>query len=96
MAGPLITTLVDAISLVIYFALANALIFYYKTFRQKLFIEEYKKRLFFLGEKITVTQGNESYTATAVDIDEQCHLTVKTSDGELKTLSSGEISIKLD
>lgn len=76
--------------------IANALIFYYKTFRQKLFIEEYKKRLFFLGEKITVTQGNESYTATAVDIDEQCHLIVRTSDGELKTLSSGEISIKPD
>ena len=76
--------------------IANALIFYYKCFKKKLFIEEYKKRLFFLGEEITVTQGNESYKATAVDIDSMCHLIVKTADGEEKTLQSGEISIKLN
>ena len=76
--------------------IANALIFYYKYFNKKLFMEEYKKRLFFLGEEITVTQGNESYQATAVDIDSMCHLIVETPDGELKTLCSGEISIKLN
>lgn len=75
--------------------IANALIFYYKSFKNKLFIPEYKKRLFFLGEEVTVTQGNETYQATAVDIDEMCHLIVRTSGGEEKTLSSGEISIKL-
>ncbi len=76
--------------------IANALIFYYKYFDKKLFIEEYKKRLFFLGEEITVTQGIESYQATAVDIDSMCHLIVRTADGEEKTLHSGEISIKLN
>jgi BirA family biotin operon repressor/biotin-[acetyl-CoA-carboxylase] ligase len=76
--------------------IANSLIFYYKSLKNKLFIEEYKKRLFFLGEEITVTQGNESYKATAVDIDSMCHLIVKTSDGEEKILHSGEISIKLN
>ena len=75
--------------------IANGLIFYYKTFKNKLFIPEYKKRLFFLGEEITVTQGNEVYQATAVDIDEQCHLIVRKKDGEESTLHSGEISIKL-
>ena len=76
--------------------IANALIFYYKCFKKKLFIEEYKKRLFFIGEEITVTQGNETYQATAVDIDSMCHLIVKTANGEEKTLQSGEISIKLN
>lgn len=76
--------------------IANALIFYYKFFKKKLFIEEYKKRLFFLGEEITVSQGDKSYTATAIDIDEQCHLIVRTAEGETKTLFSGEISIRLN
>lgn len=76
--------------------IANALIFYYKTFKQKLFIQEYKKRLFFLGEEVTVTQGNKTYKATAVDTDEMCHLTVRTPDGTQKTLSSAEINIKLN
>ena len=76
--------------------IANALIFYYKSFKKKLFIEEYKKRLFFLGEEITVTQGDEAYQATAVDIDSMCHLIVKDKNGEEKALHSGEISIKLN
>ena len=74
--------------------IANGLIFFYKTFKNKLFINEYKKRLFFLGEEITVIQGDKSYQATAVDIDEQCHLIVRTADGKTKTLFSGEISIR--
>lgn len=76
--------------------IANALIFYYRSFNKKLFTEEYKKRLFFLGEEITVTQGNETYQAKAVDVDSMCHLIVRTAVGEEKTLHSGEISIKLN
>ena len=76
--------------------ITNAFIFYYKFLKNKLFIEEYKKRLFFLGEEITVIQGEETYQAKAVDIDSMCHLIVKTADGTEKTLHSGEISIKLN
>ena len=75
--------------------IANGVVFFYKYLQKRLFIPEYKKRLFFLGEEITVTQGNETYKATAVDIDSMCHLIVKTPDGVEKTLHSGEISIKL-
>ena len=76
--------------------IANGIVFFYKYLQKHLFIPEYKKRLFFLGEEITVTQGNETYQATAVDIDSMCRLIVKTEDGEEKTLQSGEISIKLN
>ena len=75
--------------------IANGVVFFYKYLQKRLFIPEYKKRLFFLGEEITVTQGNETYQATAVDIDSMCHLIVKTADGKERTLHSGEISIKL-
>ena len=76
--------------------IANGVVFFYKHLQKHLFIPEYKKRLFFLGEEITVTQGNETYQATAMDIDSMCHLIVKTADGEEKNLHSGEISIKLN
>ena len=73
----------------------NNFIYYYQNLPEREFIEEYKSRLFFLGEEITVIQPDETYLATAIDIDPMCHLIVKTSDGQIKTLFGGEISIKL-
>ena len=76
--------------------IANGFVYFYKYLDKKLFLPEYKKRLFFLGEEIAVTQGDETYQATAVDIDSMCHLIVRTANGEERTLHSGEISIKLN
>ena len=76
--------------------IANEFLFFYKFLGKRSFMQDYKKRLFFLGEEITVTQGSESYSAIAIDIDSMCHLIVKTADGNEKTLHSGEISIKLN
>ena len=53
----------------------------------------YKSRLFMLGKDITVIQGDSTYAATAIDIDESGALIVKNQTGEIKTLTSGEISI---
>ena len=76
--------------------IANGFVYFYKYLDKKLFLTEYKKRLFFLGEEIAVTQGDETYQATAVDVDSMCHLIVRTANGEEKTLHSGEIRIKLN
>jgi len=54
---------------------------------------QYKKRLCMLGADLTVTQGKEKYKAKALDINEKGHLIVRTDSGEVKTLSSGEITI---
>ncbi len=59
------------------------------------FIPLYRDRLFFLGNEITVLSPDGNYRATAKDIDSYCRLTVKTEDGEIRTLGSGEISVKL-
>jgi len=56
-------------------------------------LERYKKRLFMLGANITVIQGRERYTAKALDINEHGHLIVQEQNGEIKTLSSGEITV---
>lgn len=57
-------------------------------------IENYKKRMMMLGEEITIVQNRTEYKATAIDVDPAGHLIVKNENGELITLSSGEIHIR--
>ena len=60
-------------------------------------IAEYKSKLFLIGQSLTVHpligDDKTSYTATAIDIDENAGLIVRLSDGTTKTLSSGEVSL---
>ncbi len=72
----------------------NRFVGYYHSLESKDFFEQYKKRLFFLGHRITVIEFDKTYTATAVDIDEMCRLIVEV-DGEQKVLNSGEISVRI-
>jgi len=54
-------------------------------------LAEYKKRLMMLGEKVLVTGMRESFEATAIDIDDTGRLIIKNKNGEIQTLTSGEI-----
>ena len=58
---------------------------------------EYKSLMFMLGEPLVVHPliGDEkiSYTAKAIDIDENAGLVVELADGTKKTLSSGEVTL---
>ena len=72
----------------------NVFIDYYKNLTDKIYLREYRERLFFLGETVRITQADTTYEATAVDIDDMCHLIVETTDGERKTLFSGEITVR--
>lgn len=56
---------------------------------------EYRRRNLVLGRQVTVTRGGETYPATAEAITDGGHLLVRTADGEIHTLSSGEVSIRL-
>lgn len=67
---------------------------YYDTIETKEFLSEYISRSNIIGKEITVIGAVESYTATAVKIDDNARLIVKTSDGIEKILNSGEISIR--
>lgn len=72
----------------------NRFVSYYNNLPQKKFMKPYRDRLFFLGEEITVTEGDRSYSAVAVTVDSMSHLIVTLEDGSEKTLFGGEISIK--
>lgn len=66
----------------------------YRTLPEKSFLKEYKKRIIWLGEKITVHEGDSTFDAVALDIDSMGRLTVKTPDKAEKTLYGGEITIR--
>ena len=61
-------------------------------------IKEYKEASFLIGRELTVYPliGDEksAYKATATDIDENAGLVVTLKDGSVKTLSSGEVTLK--
>lgn len=66
---------------------------YYNNYRDGKFMNSYRSRLFFLGKKIRVIGALGEYTATALDVNCSGELKVKLENGELRALSSGEISI---
>lgn len=68
---------------------------YYEDLSERGFLNAYKERCIVLGKQINVLSQGGSRPATALDIDENCRLHVKYSDGSQTLLSSGEVSIKI-
>ena len=58
------------------------------------FMEESRRRSNVIGREIEVLRGEERYPATAIDIDDAGSLVIRTGEGEVKTLHSGEISVR--
>ena len=73
----------------------NSFFYFYRELSSKKHMKEYKERSFVLGKEITVIQGEKTEKAKAIDIDENCNLIAEFSDGAIKKLYTGEISIKL-
>lgn len=55
--------------------------------------QRYQTRLRMLGKSVTVKQGDTSYPARAVGLDDAGHLIVQTADGVQRILSSGEVQL---
>ncbi|MBE6777863.1 MAG: biotin--[acetyl-CoA-carboxylase] ligase [Ruminococcaceae bacterium] len=58
-------------------------------------LEESRRRSVVLGRTVTVTRGDERFSARAIRINDQGHLLVETAAGETVTLFSGEVSLQL-
>lgn len=65
-----------------------------ETFENGAFLQEYKKRSIVLGKEVTVIQGGQSFTASALDINEKGELVLQTAQG-IFPLSSGDVSIRI-
>lgn len=68
---------------------------YYKDIENKSFIESYKTRSLLIGRDINILYKNSLEKAKVIEIDDECRLKVKTEDGSIKILSSGEVSIRV-
>lgn len=66
----------------------------YERLTQKEYFTEYRNRLLYLGEKVTVREKESFYEAEALDIDDCFRLIVRMPDGKEKALYSEEISIR--
>ena len=63
------------------------------------YLDEYRKRLMWRGERIFVlsgANGSEKTAAVLLDVDENCALKVRYENGSCGTVSSGEISIRIN
>ncbi len=58
-------------------------------------LEHYRQYLCCIGKRITVITASEQYEAECTGLNENGHLLVRVGDGTEKTLSSGEISIRI-
>ena len=66
----------------------------YEDIESRAFIKEYRKRSLVLGKEINYTENGITKEAVAVDIDRNGGLVVKSENG-IKTLSTGEITLRL-
>ncbi len=58
------------------------------------FLQEYRNRCFLLGQRVTV-YGADVYEATALSVADDASLTVLLDNGETRSLSSGEVSVRI-
>ena len=67
---------------------------FYENLSERPFLDEYRARSFIIGQELDVISMDTSTRALALEIDDQCRLVVRYGDGTIKTLSSGEVSIR--
>jgi len=68
----------------------------YEDLGSRAYLDEYRKRCFVLGKKVSFKQGKEFFQAQAVGIDDNGGLILRLSNGESKTITYGEISVKVN
>lgn len=73
----------------------NRFMEFYEHLADRRFLSEYRKRMISLGKPVTVIKNNQQLEATAIDIDNDCHLKVRYANGDEEYLSSGEVRIKI-
>ena len=66
-----------------------------KTPTDEAFINEYRSRSVLNGKRIEIIRGNDSVGGRAIEINPDCSLTVETDDGEILSLTYGEVRIKI-
>lgn len=75
------------------FETVNEFLNMYNSLEKADFWEEYKDRSFLIGKEISFIKNGENKTATVLDIEKSFGLVVKYKDGNVETLTTGEVTI---
>lgn len=76
-------------------AFLNHFMEYYTAGNSADYAVRYRDRSFLIGRDINVLFRDGKRSATAIDVDQDCHLIVRYEDGSEDCLSSGEVSLRL-
>ena len=68
---------------------------FYRLLPEKTYMNEYRSRSMVIGKEIRILQNGSTENAFAEAIDDEAGLIVRLPDGSSRTLSTGEISIRL-
>ena len=68
---------------------------YYTASQMDGYVESYRRRSLVIGRQIEVIASGQAKRAVALDVDPDCRLIVKYENGQIDTLFTGEISIKV-
>lgn len=66
----------------------------YPVLSDKKYMEEYRRRSFLIGRKVSFPFQNETLYGLVEDVDDEARLLIRLSDQSLFPLSSGEVSVK--
>ena len=58
------------------------------------YIEDYRRRSIVLGEEVVITAGRNEIRGLVTGFDDQGHLLLKTADGQIQNIGSGEITLR--
>ncbi len=75
-------------------AIVNVLDDFCEDLNARTFLAEYRARSFLMGQWIRVISPMQTYEAKVMEIDDNGHLVVQTSDGTMRVVSSGEVSVR--
>lgn len=76
-------------------AIAEELVRMMRDLKGYCFLEEYRRRSIVLGREIVFWQNGSEYTGVATKINEAGALSVRLTNGEIRTLDSGEITLRV-
>lgn len=75
-------------------SILNHFFSFYPDLAKKPFFEDYRKRSLVLGQPITILERGQTRSAMALDLEEDFSLRVREEDGSVRSLSSGEVSVR--
>lgn len=76
-------------------AIADEVFTLYSDLSDKRYISDYHAHSMVIGKHVNYYEGTQMYSAFAVDINENGALLVRHADGSMKTLSGGEITLRV-